>query len=182
MSANERVYWDRHYHRLSIHPYPPPDPLLFEHVLPVSGDADYRALDVAAGYAQNGLWVATQGYIVDAVDISRVALQRARERAELQTIRTVNFHAVDLDVYTLPRETYDLVCVFRFLKRPLMPQVRACVRPGGRIIYQVHNQDSGEDSPYTISKGELSGYFADWQILLNDDLRGLSRLVALKPT
>ena len=40
-----------------------------------------RALDVACGAGRNALYLAEHGYAVDAVDISSVALDRARAAA-----------------------------------------------------------------------------------------------------
>ncbi|MBC7813281.1 MAG: methyltransferase domain-containing protein [Burkholderiales bacterium] len=186
MAIADRLKWDHTYLQREGDSYPPPDPLLLEFTPPppVSG-FNRQALDVAAGMGQNGLWLASQGYSVDLMDTSRVGLLRAQTEATRRGIRSVNLLQVDLDETALNNETYALVCVFRYLKRDLMKQIRACVRPGGRIIYQTFNtryQDVRPDMnpDYLLRPGELGGYFADWKILHNADERYISQLVALK--
>ena len=184
MSTADRLKWDTKYLQQEGEPYPPPDPLLLEFTPPPSG-YNRQALDVAAGMGQNGLWLASQGYSVDLMDTSRVGLLRAQTEATRRSIRSVNLLQIDLDETLLNNDTYMVVCVFRFLKRDLMKQLRACVRPGGRIIYQTFNTRYVDVRPninpdYLLRPGELGGYFADWKILHNADERYMSQLVALK--
>jgi 2-polyprenyl-3-methyl-5-hydroxy-6-metoxy-1,4-benzoquinol methylase len=73
MSATERQFWNAYYRRNLTDSYPSPDPLLFEVVPPLFEMRPYRALDVACGLGQNALWLAGQGYITDALDISDIA-------------------------------------------------------------------------------------------------------------
>ena len=82
------------------------------------------------------MWLASQGYLVDLVDVSRVALLRAQSEMGSRELRNVNLYQSDLDSYEIPADTYELVCVFRYLKRDMFPQLRQCVRSGGRIFYE----------------------------------------------
>ena len=69
------------------------------------GDGELtHALDLASGLGQNGLWLASQGYTVDLIDISRVALTKARDEANRRRLRNVNFFQLDLDNATFPNE------------------------------------------------------------------------------
>lgn len=188
MTVRDRVRWDRYYQQ-EKEQYPAPDPILFQFtpsVLELGRKREYRALDLAAGLGQNGLWLATQGYTTDLLDISREALRKAQLQAARSKIRKLNFLQVDLDEVALKSEAYDLVCVFRYLKRDLFPRIRACMRPGGRVIYQTFNIDYLRHAPgfnpeFLVQPGELAGYFADWRILWNDDQDYVSQVVAIKP-
>lgn len=188
MSLEERAYWDHYYRnkRGSSKDYPAPDPILFEFVPPIFEQRPHRALEIACGYGQNALWIASQGYITDAIDISRVALAVAQVRASKLALKHVNLLPKDLDDATLEKNAYDVVCVFRFVKRGLIPDLRAAVRPGGRIIYMAHNTDMLQTDPtqdpeQLLRVGELVGYFADWKILNMLNINGVSQLVAVKP-
>lgn len=186
MSGEDRLRWDHIYRDRHDAPYPPPDPLLFEFTPPVALGEERRALDLAGGLGQNGLWLATQGYVVDIMDISRVALLRAQEELNARKIRSVNLLQVDLDKPELEASTYDLVCVFRYLKRDLFAPLRACVKSGGRIIYETYNRRylsvvPGFNPVYLLNPGELAGHFADWKILHNVEISHVSQLVAVKP-
>jgi SAM-dependent methyltransferase len=188
MSAQDRQHWDTVYRERGLVPYPPPDPLLFEYVppLPAEGEAEVRALDLAGGVGQNGLWLAAQGYTVDIVDISRAGLKLAQDEMGRRRLRTVNLYPVDLDDYTLPEAAYAVICVFRFLKRDYFPQLRAALQPGGRILYETFNRNylatARDFNPaFVLEEGELAGYFADWKIIHHVEGRRASSIVAVKP-
>jgi 2-polyprenyl-3-methyl-5-hydroxy-6-metoxy-1,4-benzoquinol methylase len=189
MTVRDRLRWDTYYQKTPEGEFPHPDPVLFQFtpsVLHLNTEREFRALDLASGLGQNGLWLATQGYTTDLLDISREALKRAQEQATLQQIRNLNFLQVDLDEVALQSEAYDLVCVFRYLKRDLFPRIRACVRPNGRVIYQTFNVNYLRRAPdfnpeFLLQPGELASYFEDWRILLNNEVDHISQIVALKP-
>ncbi len=184
MSAADRQRWDAIYTGRENQPHPTPDPFLFQHTPPAEGDA--LALDLAAGLAQNGLWLATQGYSVDVMEISRVALARAQAEAAARGLRRLNFFQVDLENASLEPDIYDFVCVFRYLQRSLFPQLRAIIKPGGRIVYSTFNLNYLALMPdfnrrFLLEPGELSGMFADWNILYSSERTHVSQLVAVKP-
>ena len=185
MSARDRLKWDARY-REHADDYPNPDPLLFQFTPPLREPGTASALDLASGVGQNGLWLAEQGYTVDLVDVSRVALTRARDAAASRHLRNVNFFQLDLDDGGLETENYDLVAVFRFLSRALMPQIRTAVKPGGRILYQTYNTrylaiKPDIDPDFLLGLGELAGFFGDWRILQTREHDHISQIVAIKP-
>lgn len=196
MTARDRNFWDAHY-RAQLEDefaYPAPNPLLFMYTPPITqlGDGDYAvtALDLACGWGQNGLWLAAQGYSVDLIDISRVALVQAQQQASALGLRRVNFLQLDLDqaeaIFAERRAAYDLVAMFDFFRRDLIHELRACVKPGGRIVIETLNshhidQDPAKFHESLVEPGELSGYFSDWQLLRHADNGHYSQLVAIKP-
>jgi tellurite methyltransferase len=197
MSAKDRVRWDEIFKKRNEDPFPAPEPLLLQYV-PLGDRAEApRALDLAAGYGQNGLWLAEQGYHVDIMDISRVALRRARLEMGLRNLRSVNLLQVDLDKLTLKNdgdcdaanelcaESYDLIAVFRYLKRKLFPILKAAIKPNGRIIYETFNVAYLEQVPefnrdFLLEKNELADLFSDWRIVYHDDSDYMTQLVAVK--
>jgi SAM-dependent methyltransferase len=187
MSGQDRVRWDTIYRdRLTTPPDPDPDPLLFQFAPPLRDPGTATALDLACGLGQNGLWLAEQGYVVSLIDVSRVALTHVQAEAVRRNLRHVNFFQLDLDNAELEADAYDLVCVFRFLSRDLFPQIRAAVKPGGRILYQTFNTRylaTRPDMPsdYLLNIGELAGLFGDWRILRLSEPEEVSQLVAIKP-
>jgi tellurite methyltransferase len=99
-----------------------------------------RALDVACGAGRNSLFLASAGWQVDAVDISPVALARAREIA---MSRGLGIHWIEADLEVdpgrmLPPGPYDLIVMTRYVNRPLfrlLPDRLAC---GGTFICDQH--------------------------------------------
>src|SRR5690606_21845859 len=63
MAEGDRSRWDGIYRQRNHLPYPDPDPLLFEYTPPLTTSYEKRALDLAGGLGQNGLWLAQQGYV-----------------------------------------------------------------------------------------------------------------------
>ena len=96
-----------------------------------------RALDVACGLGRNAIHLAARGYAVDAMDVSDVALAKARKRAGAAGV-TVNWIEADLDRADIARGAYDVVVVARFLDRPLIPRLVHALRPGGHVVYDHH--------------------------------------------
>jgi len=185
MSARDRAKWNQTYQAKADLPYPHPDLLLLDYT-PVAWGSEARALDLAGGRGQNGLWLASQGYTVDIVDISRVALDSAREMMAERGLRNVNLLAVDLDRYTLPPDTYDVVCVFRFLNRRLLGDLANTLKSGGRLIYETFSLQYLDENPdfnpeFCLLDGELTAAFEGWRVLLNASEGPTARFVARKP-
>jgi tellurite methyltransferase len=186
MSAEDRVRWDSIYKQRSQEPYPDPDPLLLQYIPPADLEDRLTALDLAGGLGQNALWLASQGYIVDLMDVSRIALQRARAEMAIRNLRNVNLLQIDVDDIQLDENNYDLVIVTRYLKRDLFERIQASVKPGGRVIYDTFNVRYLEQVPafnpaFLLEIGELRNYFATWTILSEDEEDHNSRIVAVKP-
>lgn len=197
MSTKDRVRWDEVFSKRIKDPYPAPAPLLLQFSPAVEDEDRPRALDLAAGLGQNGLWLAEQGYNVDIMDISRVALRRARDEMAQRNIRTANLLQVDLDELLLKEDdcpaahevcenSYDLVCVFRYLKRSLFPLLKAAIKPNGRIIYETFNLNYLSEVPqfnrdFLLEHHELADVFSDWRIIHHEEEGSSTQLVAVKP-
>lgn len=184
MADSDRLRWDRRYADPHTKLGRAAHPLLVQYALPAPPGA--RALELACGLGQAALWLAEQGYTVHAIDISLAALRRARAEQLRRGVRGVTFIAADLDIFPLPRTTYDLVLVFRFLDRRLFPAIRERVRSGGLVIYETLNIRQQARMPATcpehmLALGELPRYFAGWEVLLARDDDHTSAIVARKP-
>lgn len=186
MSVDDRVRWDQVFRQRLSQPYPDPDPLLLHYTPPLEQETTHYALDLAGGFGQNGLWLAAQGYLTDIIDISRVALNRARQEMAIRNIRYANLLQIDVDGLRLEANHYDVVCVFRYLKRDLFPLIKLAVKPGGRIIYESFNLHYLEIVPgfnpkFLLDMGELATFFSDWNILYEEEEKHNSRVIAVKP-
>ncbi|GAB1422498.1 hypothetical protein MASR2M15_27320 [Anaerolineales bacterium] len=184
MTAEDRVRWDKIY-RQSQTPYPDPDPFLLQFTPAVLEDESKSALDLAGGLGQNGLWLAQQGYETDIMDISRAALERARSEMAMRNLRNANLLQVDIDGLRLPAQSYDLICVFRYLKPHLFDQIRKALKIGGRVIYETYNVDYLELVPkfnpaYLLEHKALERYFFGWHQIFSETDRHISRIVAVK--
>jgi SAM-dependent methyltransferase len=178
MAGEDRQRWDARWAARARTYEPEVNPLLVRYQEQLQGGA---ALDLACGVGQNALWLAEQGYHVTGVDISPVALARARAEAQARGL-VVEFVEADLDTYPLPEKAFDVVAVFRFLERKLFPAIEAALRPGGWLFYQTYNVRRLESRPDTprenlLEVGELAQAFPGLDIVESGDAGELSHLV-----
>ena len=183
MSHDDRAHWDRKWRgvdeRREVHA------LLVQYASALPGDG--VAVDVACGLGQNTIWLAKRGYRVLGVDLSRVALKRALEAARLDgAARQVCFVQADLDHWSPAPNTVDVVCVFRFLNRALIPNLRAALRPGGIVFYATRHvgllqRQADANRRYLLARGELAHLFAGWRVLAHREGEEDAALVARKP-
>lgn len=166
--------------------FPAPDEFLAGHAgLLESG----RALDLACGRGGNALFLAEQGYSVDAVDISFKALYPLQIEAVRRGL-DIRCVVADLDYYSLARNLYDLVIVFYFFSEPLIKCIKDALKEGGIIFYATFNERHTSVRPefnpdYLIPHDGLGRYFRDFDILVHETAAGdnenVSRLIGRKP-
>jgi SAM-dependent methyltransferase len=130
-----------------------------------------KALDLAAGEGRNAVFLAQHGFDVDAVDISRKGLIKAKKLAGEMGVK-VHALIADLDTYKIEKEKYDLIANLYFLKRSLIPKIKRGLKKGGRIIFETyileHREISAEgpkDRKYYLIPNELLWLFKDFRIL-----------------
>ena len=190
MSAADRDRWNARYADGAYESRRYPSPFLEQRadLLPANG----RALDLACGAGRNAIYLANRGLAVDAVDISRVALERGRAVAGELPIRWIE---CDLDGFEADAD-YDLIVNIRYVNLPLVSSLLDSLRPGGVLVIEQHLATEadviGPKNPaYRVEAGEL-GRVASGMIVehlaegLFDDPHGrraaLARLVARMPS
>jgi SAM-dependent methyltransferase len=147
MTGHDRQRWNQRYRTTKYARAKPPNALLRRWTPPGSGQL---ALDLACGPGHNALWLAEQGYQVMGVDISRVALAWGTRAARARSLsERVCFVEADLDRFVIPAETFDLICVFRFLDRQLFPALSAGLGQNGVLIVETLDQRWLETHPGT---------------------------------
>jgi SAM-dependent methyltransferase len=145
-----------------------PNPFLRKHIrlLPRG-----KALDVAAGEGKNAVFLAEHGFDVEAVDISKIGLRKARKLAKVKGVKIKTFLA-DLDHYPIEKERYDLITDFYFLDRRLIPRIKRGLRKGGRVVFETYLTEQsalglvGPRNPeYLLKPNELLELFKGFRIL-----------------
>ena len=117
------------------------------------------------------LFLAEQGFEVEAVDISRTALARARGQALSRGVR-IKTVAADLDSFSLPAGRYDLILDFYFLDRRLIPGIKKGLKKGGMVVFETYTTEQKGLSPtapsrpeYLLKPNELLRLFRDFHVL-----------------
>ena len=128
--------WDERFREGDYPREPEPSPVLraFVGALPAG-----RALDVATGTGRNSVYLAREGYEVDAIDQSREGLRITRERARERGVddRLSLAHA-DATEYDYPESGYDLVTISFFRTLDRLNDIKDALKPGGVLFYQHH--------------------------------------------
>lgn len=188
MSVEDRVRWDNKYAAKALPEVLAPDAWLVEQVAPLPCG---RALELACGLGHNAIWLAQQGWQVDAVDVSEVGLRLASQLAQREHAN-VDWATADLDKFEPRQCAYDLVLVFRFLDRTRLPQIAVeALRPAGKLIYEtftlkhLSRPDSHLKNPaFALKPGELPRLFPTMTVLSHAECelpdRSVARLVAMK--
>lgn len=100
-----------------------------------------KVLDVAAGRGRHALYLASQGYAVHGIDRDADALHRLQTLAQQSGRLPITTECVDLEANPqtppdLGTAVYDVILVFFYLYRPLLPQLIHALKPGGVILYE----------------------------------------------
>lgn len=100
-----------------------------------------RVLCVADGEGRNSVWLARQGFAVDAFDIAERGVAKARQLAARAGVE-VAFEVADCDGWRWPRSHYDAVAAIfvQFadpaMRARLFERIVAALRPGGVLVLQ----------------------------------------------
>jgi SAM-dependent methyltransferase len=113
-------------------------------VTEVGGEAPGRALDVGCGEGADAVWLAQRGWQVTALDVSKVALDRAKAAALAADVEVRWLHAGLIEA-RLPEASFDLVSAQypALLRTPgdeAVTALFAAVAPGGTLLF-VHHAD-----------------------------------------
>lgn len=139
-------------------------------LLPAAG----RALDLAGGAGRNALWLAELGWRVTVVDIAEEGLSLLSEEAARRGA-PVSVQHCDLEAgFCAPDGPFDLVLLFFYLHRPLLPALCDAVAPGGVAVVRTFSSagdfPEGPGNPaYALEPGELLRLFDEWEILLHEE-------------
>ena len=134
MAESDREKWDRRYADGTYRSRTYPSPFLVERLAELPKG---RALDLACGAGRNALCLAEAGYEVEAVDISGVAIDRARAAARERGLE-VGWRVADLDDFEPPSGRFDLVTIIRYTNRKLMERLPEALSEGGMLLVEHH--------------------------------------------
>ncbi len=104
------------------------------------------ALALADGEGRNSVWLAQQGFTVDAFDFSAPAVEKAKILAKKRQVH-VNFSCTDWQSYEWKTSHYDMVAgiFFQFAspaERPeLFEKIKQSLKPGGTVVIQGYGRN-----------------------------------------
>jgi dihydroneopterin aldolase len=138
-----------------------------------------HALDVACGSGRNALYLAAQGFTVEAVDRDEEALASLAAAATQHGLTSLSIHAMELEDSAqppaIPAARYDVVLGFFYLHRPLFPALVRALRPGGMLIYETFLIDNHlryqhpRRKEFCLGHNELLNLAHDLRVLQYDE-------------
>ena len=174
MSARDRLRWDTAYTEGDAEPVVAL-PAVFgpvEEVFPRAG----VALDIACGTGGAAIWLAQRGLRVHAVDVSAVAIARARRFAE-QSAAPVDFDVVDLDAGLPPGEPVDMLLCHKFRDTALYGSMIARLKAGGLLAICVLSEVDAAPGRFRAVAAELRSAFGDLDVIADGEGGGQAWLV-----
>ncbi len=137
MSAKDREKWDQRYREGAYASRNYPSEFLRNRAELLNIG---RAMDLACGLGRNSIYLAELGFEVDAIDVSLVGLEIAREKAKE---RRLLIHWLNEDLvndWTIPTQQYDLILMFRFVSSEVLLKLPQLLALGGALIIEEHLQ------------------------------------------
>jgi SAM-dependent methyltransferase len=134
-------FWDERYSSATRVWSGNPNP----HLVQETGDlVPGTALDAGCGEGADTHWLARRGWLVTALDVSAVALQRAAAHGDPDVAGKITWQQADLTTWVPDHRSYDLVNVqfMQFpsaLRGPLFTRLAASVAPGGTLLVVGHH-------------------------------------------
>ncbi len=135
-------------------------------LLPETGNA----LDLACGLGANALFLAKQGLAIHAWDISSVALNKLKQKAKLDDLNIV-IKQLNIESETLPKNTFDVIVISRFLDRSLSNAIMESLKANGLLFYQTYVREKlGTSGPkntdFLLARNELLSLFESLNLVV----------------
>ena len=127
------------------------------------------ALDLAMGTGRNAIFLTENGYVVDGIDSSEVAVEKVRSFAQRESL-PINAKQADLTNYQIVENTYDVILNFYFLERSLFPHIMKGLKQGGMLLFETYTIEQPEygrphDPAYLLKPNELLQSFMELHII-----------------
>lgn len=168
-TGDEKSFWDRKFNKSGYVYGKIPAKFLadnFRYIKPGG-----KVLDMGMGEGRNAVFLARQGYNVVGIDISSVAIKKARMLAEEFGVR-ISTVVASLEKYKIQRGSFDAIICFYYVDRNLHNKMMSWLKPGGVIIYESHTDKQKElkgfrnyESKYLLRESELLKLFSGMRIL-----------------
>jgi tellurite methyltransferase len=165
MSTEEQVRWDERYESGDYQPSLDHSPSVEE----VAGHARAgRALVLACGAGRNALFLASQGFGVDAVDVSTVAIDMARAEATNRGL-SMDWHVADVAEFDLGEGRYDVITMIRYTNRAIWPRLVNALAENGWLVMEQHlrtrHEVAGPSEEFRLAPGELLDAFDGLRVI-----------------
>jgi len=149
-----------------------------------------KALDIAMGHGRNAVYLASQGFDVEGVDMSEDAVDTALALAEGEGIK-IRAEVADLEKgYCIAANAYDLIVCFNYLQRSLFAAIETGLKSGGMVVYETFIVDQIQfgrprNPDHLLKYNELLQRFRNLRVLryhegIMNDQKAVAGIIAQK--
>lgn len=163
MGEKDRLKWDERYARDGFLYGEEPLPFIAEQAqrLPARG----RALDVACGEGRNSVFLAQHGLDTVGIDISAIALRKARQLARSRGV-DLEVQLWDIERSFLPEGPFDVIVCTHYKQRDLTGAITESLASGGLLLMELHTVANLQLNPhpsrtFLVEHNELLGWFPE---------------------
>jgi hypothetical protein len=179
MSAQDQARWDeRHAAAAAARPLEVALPAVFAPFaaeFPTHG----QALELACGQGLTSVWLALRGMTVTGLDISAVAVERARELAAACGVdQRCTFATTDLDDGIPPGPRANVIVCHKFRDPRLDQLVIGRLARRGLLAISALSEVGARPGAFRARAGELPRAFAALELVAADEADGLAWLLA----
>lgn len=170
VNGKAKSFWDGKYSRTGKYVFGK-EPAKFlsknHHYIPQGA----KILDVGMGEGRNAVYLARKGFKVSGVDISSVAIRKAKLLASEYgvAIETINS---SMQNFQAEPNSFDVIICFYFVDRKINQKLISLLKPGGILIYESHTDNQRKvkgnesyDPRYLLREGELLKMFPGLKVL-----------------
>lgn len=167
-SRDEKTFWDRKYNKASFVFGKAPAKFLADNSHYLSPGSN--VLDIGMGEGRNAVFLARKGHQVTGVDISSVAVKKARYLAKEFGVR-INAVVSSIEDYNVAKSSFDAIICFYYVNRKLHKKMLSWLRPNGVLIYEAYTDLQKKvpgyenyDNRYLLRPGELLQMFKGFTV------------------
>lgn len=169
MAFEDQIKWDKRYQETSsLLKDRAPSKKLQNIINKVQGR---KALEIACGTGRNSVFLAENGFTVEALDISSVALGFI----ETKNISNIHTKHIDLEGYEPNKNSYDLIVKTNYLDRAIIPNLLEALKKEGILFIETYMKHPSNTKPssnpdFLLDQGELKSFCKEgFEILEYDE-------------
>jgi SAM-dependent methyltransferase len=181
MAESDRLRWDERYRQSSLMPLEERFPIdtfaAYQKLLPIRG----FCLEIACGEGRAAVWLARRGMTVYGVDVSAVAIDRARRLAAEEGVADrCRFEVHDLDGGLPKGSPVDLLLCHNFRDPRLYCAMAERLAPSGILAIATLSEVGVEPGRFRAKPAELGQAFAQLERLGEGERAGQAWLIGRK--
>jgi len=135
-----------------------------------------KTMDIACGTGRNAFYLAENGFDVEGIDYSDVAIEKCKARAN-SFKGNAEFKVQSLDFFLMPIQKYDTVIVTDFkASGRLIDEIKKGLVIGGTLLLEVYTLNHLKNNPTCdipveecCKPFELARMLKDWNLLYYDE-------------